>query len=70
MSMRFELTGECAAVSLVVGYAPTEANPNTELKYVFWKKLGHLVEQILTKELMPVGTGIRKRADWEDGRVR
>ena len=40
MSMRFELTGECAVVNLVVAYAPTEANPNAELKEVFWKKLG------------------------------
>ena len=32
MSMRFELTGECAAVNLVDAYAPTEANPNAELK--------------------------------------
>ena len=30
--MRFELTGERAAVNLVVAYAPTEANPNAELK--------------------------------------
>ena len=28
MSMRVEFTGECAAVTLVVAYAPTEANPN------------------------------------------
>ena len=52
MSMRFELTGECAAVNLVVAYAPTEANPNAVLKEVFWKKLGHLVKQISTKELL------------------
>ena len=44
MSMRFELTGECAAVTLVIAYAPTEANPDAELKEVFWKKLGHLVK--------------------------
>ena len=52
MSMRVELTGECAAVNLVVAYAPTEAKPNAELKEVFGKKLGHLVKQIPTKELL------------------
>ena len=52
MPMRFELTGECAAVNLVVVYAPTEASPNTALKEVFWKNLGHLVEQIPTKECL------------------
>ena len=31
MSMRFELTGESVAINLVVAYAPTEANPNTQL---------------------------------------
>ena len=50
--MRFELTGECAAVDLVVAYAPTEANPNEELKNIFFKKLGHLVKQILTTEIL------------------
>ena len=45
MSMRFELTSVCAEVNLVVAYAPMEANPNTELTEVFWKKLGHLVKQ-------------------------
>ena len=54
MSMRFELTGERAAVDLVVAYAPMEANPNAELKEVFWKNLGHLVKQIPTKELLVV----------------
>ena len=54
MCMRFELTGECAAVTLAVAYAPTEANPNAELieVQVFWKTLGHLVKQIPTKELV------------------
>ena len=52
MSMRFELTGECAAVNLVVAYAPTEANPNAEVEEVFWKKLRHLVKQIPTKDLL------------------
>ena len=44
LSMRFELTGECAAVNVVVAYvfAPTEANPNTELKEFFWKRFGGL----------------------------
>ena len=51
MSLHFELTGECTAVNLVVAYAP-EANPNAELKDVFWKKLGHLVKQILTTEIL------------------
>ena len=37
MSMRFELSGECAAVNLVVAYTPAEANPNAELKEVLWK---------------------------------
>ena len=32
MSMRFELTGESVAINLVVANAPTEANPNTQLK--------------------------------------
>ena len=52
VSMRFELTGECAAVNLVISYAPTEANPNAELKEVFWKTLGHLVKQIQMKEFL------------------
>ena len=38
--------------SKIVAYAPTEANPKAELKEVFWKKLGHLVKQIPTKELV------------------
>ena len=70
MSMRFELTGECAAVHLVVAYAPTEANLNAELKEVFWKKLGHLVKQIPTKELLFVLIDA-KCTDWEEnGRLR
>ena len=32
MSMRFELTSESVTINLVVAYAPTEANPNTQLK--------------------------------------
>ena len=52
MSMRFKLTCECAAVNLVFAYAPTGANPNADLKEVFWKKSGHLVKQIPTKELL------------------
>ena len=52
MSMRFELTSESVTINLVVAYAPTEANPNAELKHVLWKKLGHLVKQIPTKELL------------------
>ena len=40
MSMRLEFTGERAAVNLVVAYAPTETNPNTELKEVFAKSWG------------------------------
>ena len=74
MSMRFELTGECARVNLVVAYAPTEANPNVELKKVFWKKLGHLVKQIPTQELLFVlidanaRTGKRTEG-CDDGRV-
>ena len=54
MFMRFGLTGECAAGNLAVAYAPKEANPNTELKEVFWKKLGHLVALIPTKECLLV----------------
>ena len=50
--MRFELIGECAAVNLVVAYSPKEANPNAELKELFWKGLGYLVKQIPTKELL------------------
>ena len=72
--MRFELIGECAAVNLVVAYAPTEANPNGELKKVFWKKLGHLVKQIPTQELLFVlidanaRTG-KRMTGCDDGRV-
>ena len=51
MSMRFELTGQYAAVNLLI-CSPTEANPNTELKEVFWTELGHLAEQIAGKECM------------------
>ena len=63
MSMRFKLTGEGVAINLVVayGYAPTEANPNTKLKEEYWKKLGHMIEQIPNEGI---------RANWkEDGRV-
>ena len=52
MSMCFELTGESFAVNLVVVYAPTEANLNTQMKKEFWKRLGHMVEQIPTKECL------------------
>ena len=38
MSMRFELTGDSVAVNLVVAYAPTEANLNTQMKEEFWGK--------------------------------
>ena len=75
MSMRFE-TGECAVVNLVVAYAPTDANPNAELKEVFWKNLGHLVKhkQFPTKELLFVlinaNTRTGKRMEGcDDGRV-
>ena len=33
ISMHPELAGESVAISLVVAYASTEANPNTQLKY-------------------------------------
>ena len=74
MSMRFELTGECAAVNLVVAYAPTETNPNAELKEVFWKKLRCLVKQIPTKEflfvLMDANAWTGKRMETcDDGRM-
>ena len=68
------MTGECAAVNLVVAYPPTEANPNAELKEVFWKKLGHLVKQIPTKELLFVLIDANARTGkriegCDDGRV-
>ena len=74
MSMRFELIGECAAVGIVVAYAPTEANPNPELNKVIWKKFGDLVTQIPTKELLFVqidaNTGTGKRMEGcDDDRV-
>ena len=76
MCMRFELTGECAAVTLAVAYAPTEANPNAELieVQVFWKTLGHLVKQIPTKELLLVLIDANARTGkriegCDDGRV-
>ena len=40
LAMRFELTDESVAINLVVAYAPTEANSNTQLKKERWKKLG------------------------------
>ena len=49
MPMRFGLTGECAALNLVIAYAPTETNPNTELKEVSCNKLGYLVKQNPTR---------------------
>ena len=61
MSMRVELTGECAAVNVVVAYAPTEANPSTDLKDVLRKKLGHLVENTPTKECLSVTVDARTR---------
>ena len=42
--MRFELTGESVAINLVIPYAPTAANPDTQLKEEYWKKLRHMVE--------------------------
>ena len=74
MSMRFELTGESVAVNLVVAYAPTEASLNTQLKEDFWKRLGHMVEQIPTKEclfvLVDANARTGKRMDGcGDGRV-
>ena len=38
--MRFELAGKDEAVNFVVAYAPTDFTKNTELKHVFWQKLG------------------------------
>lgn len=72
--MRFELTGESVAVNLVVAYAPTEANPNTQMKEEFWKKLGHMVEQIPTKECLFVLVDANARTgkrmeECGDGRV-
>ena len=61
MSMRVELTGECAAVNVVVAYAPTEAKPNTDLNDVLSKKLAHLVENISTKECLSVTVDDRTR---------
>ena len=74
MSMRFELTGECAAVDLVNCLCPTEAKPNAELKEVLWKKLGHLVQQIPTKEflfvLIDASARTGKRMEGcDDGRI-
>ena len=73
MSMRFELTGESVAINLVVAYAPTEPTP-TQPKEEYQKKLGHMVEQISTKECLfvLVDTNARtgKRMDGcGDGRV-
>ena len=59
--MRVEFTGEYAAVNVVVVYAPTEANPNTDLQNVLWKKLGHLVENIPTKECLSVTVDAQTR---------
>ena len=72
--MRFELTGESVAINLVVAHAPTEANPNTQLKEEHWKKFGHMVEQITTKEclfvLVDANVRTGKRMDGcGDGRV-
>ena len=60
--------------ALGLTYAPTEANPNAEVKEVFWKKFGHLVKQIPTKALLFVlidanaPTGKRMEG-YDDGRV-
>ena len=62
MSMGFEMTGESAAVKLVVAYAPTEANLNKQMEEGFWKKLGYMVEQITTKESLFVLVDARARA--------
>ena len=71
MSMRFELSGKSVATNLVVAYAPTETNLNVKMREEFWKKLGHMVEQIPTRECLFVLTGRRKRMDWkEDRRTR
>ena len=48
MSIRFELTGESDTVNLVVSFAPTEENVNTQMKEDFWKRLAHTFEQIPT----------------------
>ena len=66
--MRFELTGEIAAVTFVFVYAPMEPNPNTELKYIL-EGAGAL-DLTDSNEGMTIRTGRRKRGDWEEsGRV-
>ena len=72
--MRFELTSECVAINLNVACAPTEACPKTELKEECWKKLGHMVQEIPTKErmfvLVDANARTGKRMDeCGDGRV-
>ena len=49
MSMHVESTGESIAINLVIAYALTEANPNIQLKEVYWKKSGYMVKPIPTK---------------------
>ena len=54
-------TGFPCHMCLVVVCAPTEANPNTQLKEEYWKILGHMVEQIPTKECLFVLVGANAR---------
>ena len=59
---------------LVVAYAPTEANPDAELKEVSGRKLGHIVNQIPAKESLFVQIDAnsrsgRRTAGCHDGRV-
>ena len=51
--MRFELTRESVPINLFVAYAPTDANPNIQLKEGHGKRLGqHMVEHFPLKECL------------------
>lgn len=68
MSERFEVTGESGPVNFVVTYAQIETDPNTKLKTVFLKNMGHLVKEISTMEGLFVLTDANARTGTKMGR--
>ena len=67
MSVCFKLKGQSVTVNLVIGYAPTGANHNTQMKEKeVWEKLGRIFEDISIKE-RSVRASRLKRTDWNEG---
>ena len=70
MSMRFELTGECAAVNLVNCLCPNGSQTQRRAERGLVEEVGAL-GSTNPNEGVPVRTDRRKCTDWEEnGRVR